>query len=60
MSTSSTPRPHVELDRDHVLDDDLPVDPDATEPEHHRPPIEVPEADAADQEREVPLDDDRR
>ncbi len=66
MSDPSDNRPHVDIDRDHVLDDDLPVEPDVSEdpdvptPEHHELPVEVPEADAVDQETDVPLDDDDR
>ena len=63
MSTPSSPRrhEHVDIDRDHVLDDELEIEPLAEGlPDHLDLPIGVPEADAVEQELEVPVDDDRR
>ena len=62
MSTSTPPRrEHVEIDRDRVLDDELEVEADpAGLPDHLDLPIDVPEADAVEQELAVPIDDDRR
>jgi hypothetical protein len=62
MSTSTPPRrEHVEIDRDRVLDDELEVEagPDGL-PDRLDLPIDVPEADAVEQELAVPIDDDRR
>lgn len=41
---------------------DEPVEPEVHDeiPDHLDLPVEVPEADALDQEREVPIDDDER
>lgn len=63
MSSSSTPRPHVELDHDRVLDDERPVpEPDEVEEiddlDRLERGVEVPEADAVEQHLAVPLDDD--
>ncbi len=60
-STPSTRREHLDIDRDRVLEDERDVDPPAAElPDHLDLPIDVPEADAVEQELEVPLDDDER
>jgi hypothetical protein len=59
----STPhrRDHVEIDHDRVLDDELEVEPtEAALPDHLDRPLEVPEADAVEQQIDTPLDEDRR
>jgi hypothetical protein len=62
MSTPSTPRPeHLDIDHDRVLDDELEVEP--TEeglPDQLDLPIDVPEADAIEQQLEVPPNGDER
>jgi hypothetical protein len=61
MVTPSTNRPHVDLDRDRVLDDELPVESEEHElPERLDRELEVPEADAVESALEVPVDDDER
>lgn len=62
MSTPSTPRPeHLDLDHDRVLDDELEVEPtDQGLPEHLDLPIDVPEADAIEQQLEVPANGEER
>jgi hypothetical protein len=47
----------VERDR-YDLDEERPIDEEAETPPLAEPPIEVPEADSLDQQREVPLDED--
>lgn len=51
---------HVDIDRDRVLDDDLEVEPDeeVAVPEHLDLPPDVPEADALEQQLDVPIDDE--
>jgi len=62
MSIPSTPRrEHLDIDRDRVLDDELEVDPiDDELPNHLDLPIDVPEADALEQQLPAPADDDER
>ncbi len=61
MSTPSHRHEHLDIDRDRVLDDELEIDPTpAALPDHLDLPIDVPEADAIEQDLEVPLDDEDR
>ena len=63
MATPSTPRPeHLDFEHEQVLDDQLEVDTTDGDdlPEHLDLPIDVPEADAIDQRREVPPNGDER
>lgn len=59
--TGTSPRhEHIDIDHDRVLDDELEVEPDEDVelPDHLDLPLDVPEADAVDQETVTPLDDD--
>jgi hypothetical protein len=63
MGTPSTPRrEHLDIDHDRVLDDELEIEPIDELPDHLDLPIDVPEADALEQQQPVPTDgdDDRR
>lgn len=66
MGTPSTPRPHLDLDRDpdRAADDERPVEVGAPEPadlpEHLDRELEVPEADAVESALDVPVDDEER
>ena len=63
MSTPSTPRhEHLDIDHDRVLDDELDVEPTDDEglPDELDLPIDVPEADAIEQQRSVPSEGDER
>lgn len=61
MGTPSPRREHLDLDRPRVLDDEREVEPEATDlPDQLDIPADVPEADAVEQELEVPIDDSER
>ncbi len=61
MTTSSPGHEHLDLDRERVLDDEREVEPEVVDlPDHLDLPIDVPEADAVEQELAVPIDDEER
>ena len=59
---TNEPTKRMDADETDVAAGDVPVEPEVRDevPERLDRPIEVPEADALEQELEVPLDDDDR
>lgn len=60
--TNEPTEPTEAVRGDEAAGDDAPVEPEvhADVPDHLDLPLEVPEADALEQELEVPIDDDTR
>lgn len=58
--TNEPTEPMDLVDTDEAVGDEQPVEPDVRDdvPDHLDLPLEVPEADALEQELEVPVDDD--